>query len=74
MAYAVEGRCPPSHPVALPAIEIIVRYPEQKGPVQLSSGGVYSGHADFLNTWEQVRLEGLVDDCLNELRFCGGGG
>jgi hypothetical protein len=74
MAYAVEGRCPPSHPVALPAIEIIIRYPELKAPVQLSSGGVYSGHADFINTWEQVRLQGLVADCLNELRFCGGGG
>ena len=40
----------------------------------LSSGGVYSGHADFINTWDQARLAGLVTDCLNGLRFCGGGG
>ena len=40
----------------------------------LSSGGVYSGHADFINAWDQARLAGLVTDCLNELRFCGGGG
>ena len=74
MAYAVEGRCPPSHPVALPAIELILRYPEVKGPVVLSSGGIYSAHADFVNSWEEGRLDGLVTDCLNELRFCGGGG
>ena len=48
MAYAVEGRCPPSHPVALPAIELILRYPEIKGPVVLSSGSIYSAHADFV--------------------------
>jgi len=74
MAYDVEGRCPPSHPVSLPEIELIIRYPELKGPVELSSGGVYSAHADFLNAWEQIRLQGLVTDCLNGLRFCGGGG
>ena len=73
-AYAVEGACPPSHPVALPAIELILRYPEVKGLVVLSSGGVYSAHADFVNSWEEGRLDGLVTDCLNELRFCGGGG
>ena len=74
MAYAVQGRCPPSHPVAVPAIELILRYPEVKGPVVLSSGGVYSAHADFVNSWEEGRLDGLVTDCLNEVRFCGGGG
>ena len=74
MAYDVEGVCPASHPVALPEIELILRYPEIKGSVALSSGGVYSAHADFVNTWDQIRLEGLVTDCLNGLRFCGGGG
>jgi Domain of unknown function (DUF1996) len=73
MAYAVEGRCLPSHPVPLPALEIVLRYRDLKQPVVVSSGGVYSGHADFINTWEQIRLSGLVGDCPNELRFCGGG-
>jgi hypothetical protein len=74
MAYDVEGQCPSTHPVALPELELILRYPEVKGPLALSSGGVYSAHADFVNTWDQGRLEGLVTDCLNGLRFCGGGG
>jgi hypothetical protein len=74
VAYDVEGHCPPSHPVPLPEIELIVRYPEFRGPFQLSSGGVYSAHADFVNAWDEVRLTGLVNDCLNELRFCGSGG
>jgi hypothetical protein len=74
MAYDVQGHCPPSHPVAVPALELILRYPVLSGPVVLSSGGVYSGHADFVNTWVQSRLDGLVEDCLNGLRFCGGGG
>ena len=60
--------------MALPAIELILRYPEVKGPVVLSSGSIYSAHADFVNSWEEGRLEGLVTDCLNQLRFCGGGG
>ena len=32
IAYAVEGHCPPSHPVAVPALELILRYPVLKGP------------------------------------------
>ena len=50
MAYDVAGHCRPSHPVAVPALELILRYPVLKGPAVLSSGGVYSGHADFINT------------------------
>ena len=74
VAYGVEGNCPPSHPVALPRIEVIVSYREFTGSATLSSGGVYSAHADFINTWDEGRLDGLVTDCLNGRRFCGGGG
>ena len=74
VTYDVAGHCPPSHPVPLPEIELIVRYPEFRGPFQLTSGGVYSAHADFVNAWDETRLTGLVTDCLNELRFCGSGG
>ena len=56
LAHGLRGRrtLSPSHPVALPAIELILRYPEVKGPVVLSSGGVYSAHADFVNSWEEA--------------------
>jgi Domain of unknown function (DUF1996) len=71
-AYAVRGACPASHPVAVPAISLIYRYPITGGPgVTLSSGGRYSAHADFFNAWRQGTLVSLVNTCLNALRHCG---
>lgn len=71
MAYAVRASCPASHPVALPAISVIFRYPITGGAgVTLSSGGQYSAHADFFNAWRQIALRSLVNDCLNALRHC----
>lgn len=74
MAYAVRGVCPPSHPVAVPAITILFRYPSLGGSgFSLASGGQLSGHADFLNAWKPSALRKLVEDCLNELVRCGRG-
>ena len=74
VAYAVRGACPASHPVALPAISLIYRYPVTGGPdVTLSSGGRYSAHADFFNAWRQGALVSLVNNCLNALRHCARG-
>jgi hypothetical protein len=71
MAYAVRGSCPANHPVALPAISVIFRYPITGGAgVTLSSGGQYSAHADFFNAWRQGALRSLVNGCLNALRHC----
>jgi len=71
MAYAVRGDCPASHPVALPAISVIFRYPITGGAgVTLASGGQYSAHADFFNAWQQRTLTSLVNGCLNALRHC----
>jgi hypothetical protein len=77
MAYAVRGRCPSTHPVAVPAIELIYRYRSLTGgagvqePLVLASGGQLSAHGDFLNAWRPRALERLVDDCLNALVHCG---
>jgi hypothetical protein len=72
MAYSARGACPASHPVALPAISLIFRYPITGGSgVSLSSGGQYSAHADFFNAWRQGTLVSLVNGCLNALRHCG---
>jgi hypothetical protein len=72
MAYAIGRRCPKSHPVSVPAIELIMKYPALGGPdFQLSSGGQYSGHADFFNAWNQQELTRLVRSCLNAQRRCG---
>jgi Domain of unknown function (DUF1996) len=71
MAYAVRGSCPADHPVALPAISVIFRYPITGGSgVTLASGGQYSAHADFFNAWRQSTLTSLVNGCLNALRHC----
>jgi hypothetical protein len=71
MAYADKGRCPSTHPVALPAITILFRYPSLGGEgFSLASGGQLSGHADFVNTWRPAALRRLVDRCLNDLAGC----
>jgi hypothetical protein len=72
MAYAVRGMCPASHPVAMPAVSLIFRYPITGGAgVSLASGGQYSSHGDFFNSWRQGVLSSLVHGCLNALRHCG---
>jgi hypothetical protein len=74
MAYARRGRCPMSHPVAVPSISLIFRYPVTGGPdAALSSGGQFSAHADFFNAWDQNALATLVETCLNALRHCARG-
>jgi Domain of unknown function (DUF1996) len=74
MAYSQRGVCPASHPVAVPAISLVFRYPIAGGSgVTLSSGGQYSAHADFFNAWRQGSLVSLVNGCLNALRHCAQG-
>jgi hypothetical protein len=66
MAYSSNGLCPSTHPVAVPALTIVVRYPfGVSGASVLASGGQFSGHADFVNSWDQATLERLVDRYLN---------
>jgi hypothetical protein len=72
MAYSQAGACPAGHPVAVPAIEVIFRYPiAGDSSVYLASGGQFSGHADFFNAWNDERLTELVQHCPNGLRHCG---
>ncbi len=77
MAYAVRGSCPSTHPIALPAIELIYRFrglTMQLGvqePLTLASGGQFSAHGDFFNAWRPRALARLVDNCLNALVHCG---
>lgn len=73
MAYSVAGRCPASHPVPVPALTVVIQYPIAGGPgVTLSArDSQLTGHADFVNAWQQAGLERLVQYCLNALRTCG---
>lgn len=69
LAYSSEGACPTSHPVAVPTLAIVVRYPAfGSGLIELASGGQFSGHADFVNAWDQQTLERLVARYLNGVR------
>jgi hypothetical protein len=74
MAYATRRGCPSTHPISVPAITQIYRYPTRGGEgFSLASGGQFSAHADFLNAWEPEALKALVDGCLNALVHCGRG-
>jgi hypothetical protein len=74
MAYSSAGRCPAGYPVPVPAISLVYSYlPPAAGELMLSSGGQYSGHADFINSWNQRALGKLVADCLNRGVVCGEG-
>lgn len=75
LAYSINGRCPKAFPVAVPALSLVLRYPvtTTDQPIELASGGQHSGHADFMNTWDQSVLASLVASCLNRYRHCGTG-
>jgi hypothetical protein len=67
MAHSREYVCPASHPVKVPLIRLQIRYPLRSGAgVSLASGGQFSGHADFVNAWDQRRLEQLVEECFRD--------
>jgi hypothetical protein len=73
VSYSHRGACPASHPVPIPQLQFSVEYPVT-GPtdgLELSSGGLLTGHADFYNVWEPERLEREVRTCLHRGAVCG---
>ena len=75
VAYSTGVRCPRGYPVAMPALELVFHYPIAGSGHQLAlaSGGQDTGHADFVNSWDQPTLTRLVSSCLNRFRHCGTG-
>jgi len=57
--YAKAGRCPTSHPTAVPAIALILLYEPMPAGARLSSGR-FGAHADFINGWDQEVFARLV--------------
>jgi hypothetical protein len=60
-------------PVPILQLQFSVEYPVT-GPtdgLSLSSGGLFSGHADFYNAWEPERLAREVSTCLHRGAVCG---
>lgn len=73
MTYAqkVKGaqllQCPASHPIPVVSLTVKVQYakPMPDGTTaELSSGTLPTIHADFMNSWNQDRLEELVQNCI----------
>lgn len=73
VAYSTAGACPSSHPVPVPQLQLAVEFPVSGGVVglELASGGLFTGHADFMNGWDQDKLAHEVASCLNRGVVCG---
>jgi hypothetical protein len=64
-------RCPRSHPVVVPTLQLNVVYPIHDGTgVKLASGPVTTAHGDFFNGWKPSALRRRVDDVLNGGKAC----
>jgi len=66
VTYAVNGVCA-AGTVALPQIQMHIHYPAQAdvSTLAMSSGSIYSLHADFMNGWNQ---RAFVDQVAQRLR------
>ena len=73
MTASSGGKCPASHPVAVPRLRLNVQYPAGAGgaDVTFSTGGLETAHADFFNAWDPAAQTRLVEDCLNRALACG---
>jgi len=73
MAYSSRGRCPHGHPVPVPQLQFSVEYSFTGSPagLELASGGLLSGHADFMNAWDTAKLSTEVALCLHRNVVCG---
>jgi len=59
MRFSSRGNCPTTHPVAVPAIVLVLLYPPVSRFAKVSSGK-FATHADFINGWDQPAFEALV--------------
>lgn len=75
VSYSRGGRCPASHPVAVPQLQLVVEYPpvaeSELGRLALASGDIHTGHADFWNAWDQDKLINEVTRCIHRDLVCG---
>jgi Domain of unknown function (DUF1996) len=76
MAYPVNQACPSSHPVPVPKLRQVLRYPVSGSPAafRLASGRGYTMHGDFFNVWPPAEMERRVRDCIRPVIKCGTNG
>jgi hypothetical protein len=73
MTYPVAGGCPSSHPVSVPKLRMVIRFPVSGDPsgLRLSSGDGRTMHGDFFNVWPANEMERRVRDCIRPVVKCG---
>ncbi|GAA1041803.1 hypothetical protein GCM10009557_66380 [Virgisporangium ochraceum] len=77
MAYPVGGACPSTHPVAVPKLRQVLRYPANGNPAgrfRLASGAGYTMHGDFFNAWPEAEMLRRVQNCIRPVIKCGANG
>ena len=76
MAYPVNNACPASHPVVVPKLRQVMRYPVNGNTAgfRLASGRGYTMHGDFFNAWPVDELARRVTDCIRPIVKCGANG
>jgi hypothetical protein len=79
MSFSTKGeddvfRCDSSHPVSLPYLQLKFQWDgqfPQGDTVTLASGSGLGFHADFMNAWDQPRLDLLFNQCIKAQTECG---
>jgi hypothetical protein len=76
MAYPVNNACPASHPVVVPKLRQVMRYPVNGNTAgfRLASGPGYTMHGDFFNAWPVDEMARRVNDCIRPIIKCGANG
>ncbi|MEV4702370.1 DUF1996 domain-containing protein [Actinoplanes sp. NPDC049316] len=76
MAYPVDNACPATHPVVVPKLRQVMRYPVNGNPAgfRLASGRGYTMHGDFFNAWPVDEMARRVNDCIRVIVKCGTNG
>ncbi|MEV6302971.1 DUF1996 domain-containing protein [Actinoplanes sp. NPDC051861] len=76
MAYPVGNACPASHPVVVPKLRQVMRYPVNGDParLRLASGRGFTMHGDFFNAWPVEEMARRVNDCIRPIIKCGTNG
>ncbi|MCP2163453.1 DUF1996 domain-containing protein [Goodfellowiella coeruleoviolacea] len=76
MSTPVAGACPASHPVPVPKLRMVLRYPVtgSTARMRLASGPGYTMHGDFINVWPAAEMQRRVSNCINVVLKCDHGG
>ena len=76
LTYPTADRCPGTHPVALPMIELKLIYPVPTGALaaRLATGDGTSFAFGFVAGWRSGTLDRLVAACINRGERCGADG